>query len=65
LSSTLELVKQELKTLKTIYVVCRRGNDSQIAVDILMKSFESLTIKDLIGGLAYWSNHIDKNFPIY
>lgn len=54
-----------------IYVVCRRGNDSQVAVrllqDGLKRYFPSLNvmIKDLIGGLTSWSNEIDHNFPKY
>jgi adenylyltransferase/sulfurtransferase len=54
-------------------VVCRRGNDSQIAVEMLNKYFSSDSnnnvnlncIKDLIGGLQEWSNKIDPDFPKY
>ncbi len=56
-------------------MVCRRGNDSQLVVDILSKHFFSNgyknddlnvdLIKDLIGGLKEWSNKIDPNFPKY
>ncbi len=48
-----------------VYIVCRRGNDSQIAADILIKSLHDSIIKDLIGGLNSWSETVDKNFPIY
>ena len=55
-------------------MVCRRGNDSQLAVDLLCKHFFSNNatndlnvdlIKDIIGGLKEWSNKIDPNFPKY
>jgi adenylyltransferase/sulfurtransferase len=50
-------------------VVCRRGNDSQLAVDILNKHLnkkEDLKcIKDVIGGLQAWANTVDPTFPSY
>ncbi|KAF9649686.1 hypothetical protein BDM02DRAFT_3166226, partial [Thelephora ganbajun] len=47
-------------------VVCRLGNDSQIAVDALRSvSDAGLEIKDLIGGLQSWKKDIDTQFPIY
>lgn len=49
--------------------ICRRGNDSQRAVDELKKYTEITDkvkwIKDVIGGLYEWSMQVDKNFPIY
>lgn len=49
-----------------LFVVCRRGNDSQLAVQKLQTLFSALvTVKDIIGGLTAWSNEVDKNFPIY
>jgi len=48
-----------------IYVVCRLGNDSQIAAEALRKEIENITIKDVIGGLRSWSKDVDTNFPIY
>jgi len=50
-------------------VVCRRGNDSQLAVDILNKHIGNESdvkcIKDVIGGLQAWTNTIDSSFPSY
>ncbi|XP_054798114.1 adenylyltransferase and sulfurtransferase MOCS3 isoform X2 [Prosopis cineraria] len=47
-----------------LYVVCRRGNDSQLAVQYLQKmGFTSA--KDIIGGLESWSNDVDPNFASY
>ena len=47
-----------------IIVVCRRGNDSQLAVELLrengyMDSF------DITGGLESWTKDVDPEFPIY
>ena len=47
-----------------LYVVCRRGNDSQIAVDKLRKAGIE-NVFDLKGGLQQWSKEIDETFPIY
>ncbi|KAK4278396.1 hypothetical protein QN277_016249 [Acacia crassicarpa] len=47
-----------------LYVVCRRGNDSQLAVQYLQKmGFASA--KDIIGGLESWSKDVDPNFATY
>lgn len=50
-----------------VYVVCRRGNDSQIAVQKLKNHIKSDTIKfkDISGGLYAWAKHIDTEFPVY
>ncbi|XP_069117421.1 adenylyltransferase and sulfurtransferase MOCS3-like [Argopecten irradians] len=50
-----------------VIVVCRRGNDSQIAVEKLLKCFKDsdIDIKDIRGGLHAWAKHIDTNFPVY
>jgi len=50
-----------------LFVVCRRGNDSQLAVQKLQSFFSDVpvAIKDIVGGLTAWSNDVDKNFPIY
>ncbi|KAK7385981.1 hypothetical protein VNO78_31995 [Psophocarpus tetragonolobus] len=47
-----------------LYVVCRRGNDSQRAVQYLHKmGFASA--KDIVGGLESWAHNVDPNFPTY
>ncbi|KAI0636161.1 hypothetical protein C8Q77DRAFT_1155867 [Trametes polyzona] len=48
-----------------IYVVCRLGNDSQLAVDALVNSGRSGVVKDIIGGLRKWAQDVDSGFPIY
>lgn len=47
------------------YVVCRLGNDSQIAADALHYYRPAGEVRDVIGGLREWSTKIDTNFPIY
>jgi len=48
-----------------IYVLCRLGNDSQIAADTLRHCRPCGKVWDVIGGLRAWSTDIDTNFPIY
>lgn len=50
-----------------VYVVCRRGNDSQKGVLALQKSLSDLnvSVKDIIGGLHRWAQDIDPTFPVY
>ena len=50
-----------------VIVVCRRGNDSQLATQKLKEKFKSLNvdIKDIKGGLLGWTKTVDKNFPVY
>ena len=48
-----------------IYVLCRRGNDSQLAVGLLRKIFPNSSVRDVIGGLHAWTKHIDQSFPVY
>ncbi|XAR67422.1 Molybdopterin-synthase adenylyltransferase [Bertholletia excelsa] len=57
-------VRKEGDSEASLYVVCRRGNDSQRAVDYLHKmGFTSA--KDLIGGLESWAQDVDPKFPTY
>jgi adenylyltransferase/sulfurtransferase len=47
-----------------LYVICRRGNDSQRAVQSLHKmGFTSA--RDIVGGLESWAHDVDPNFPTY
>lgn len=47
-----------------VYVVCRRGNDSQRAVSLLgERGF--VGAKNIQGGLLEWARTIDPAFPIY
>ncbi|KAF9784745.1 molybdenum cofactor synthesis 3 [Thelephora terrestris] len=47
-------------------VVCRLGNDSQLAVDALRSASDAgPDIKDLMGGLQSWREDVDTEFPAY
>ncbi|KAH8094572.1 hypothetical protein BXZ70DRAFT_948062 [Cristinia sonorae] len=48
-----------------VYVVCRLGNDSQLAVDALRGTAVQGIVKDLIGGLRAWAKDVDPSFPVY
>uniref|UniRef100_A0A182QNA0 Adenylyltransferase and sulfurtransferase MOCS3 homolog n=1 Tax=Anopheles farauti TaxID=69004 RepID=A0A182QNA0_9DIPT len=63
-----EIMAQVEHTKLPVYVVCRRGNDSQVAVQHLTALFRQHNLpapRDLIGGLHAWAKTIDPNFPIY
>ncbi|KZT65865.1 hypothetical protein DAEQUDRAFT_746819 [Daedalea quercina L-15889] len=47
------------------YVICRLGNDSQIAADVLRGSAVQSVVKDLVGGLRAWATEVDPEFPVY
>ncbi|OSX59064.1 hypothetical protein POSPLADRAFT_1152237 [Postia placenta MAD-698-R-SB12] len=47
------------------YVVCRLGNDSQLAVEALRNANARGTVKDVIGGLRAWAKEVDEAFPVY
>lgn len=58
------LMKDGEEKSPELYVVCRRGNDSQRAVQYLHKmGFASA--KDIVGGLEAWAKNVDPNFPTY
>ena len=69
----ISLIKRKIQEIldkydaANLYVMCRRGNDSQKAVRSLQKVFNrsNLTIKDVIGGIHAWSRRIDHTFPVY
>ena len=61
-------INEALKEKETnlLVAVCRRGNDSQKAVQILCDKLESsIVIKDIKGGLYAWADKIDPDFPKY
>jgi len=51
------------------YVICHRGNDSQLAVNLLKEKMVGtrfkIIVKDIIGGLDNWAVEVDKSFPRY
>ncbi|XP_065025439.1 adenylyltransferase and sulfurtransferase MOCS3-2-like isoform X2 [Musa acuminata AAA Group] len=64
IDSALKQAAQDSGKCASLFVVCRRGNDSQRAVDYLSKNgFPSA--KDIVGGLQSWSQDVDHTFPSY
>ncbi|KAJ8341823.1 hypothetical protein SKAU_G00341140 [Synaphobranchus kaupii] len=63
--------KQRLKSESCVpvYVICKMGNDSQRAVQILQQmaglEVEPISAKDVSGGLMAWAQKIDPSFPQY
>ena len=51
----------------SVYVICRQGNDSQLATVQLKEKLAqySVKVKDIRGGLKAWSKQIDTSFPDY
>ena len=48
-----------------VVVVCRRGNDSRLAVRILNQACPNFSIYDIRGGLYAWAKSVDADFPLY
>ncbi|XP_061116787.1 adenylyltransferase and sulfurtransferase MOCS3 isoform X2 [Conger conger] len=63
--------KQQLKSESCVpvYAICKTGNDSQKAVQILQQmagsELEPISAKDVKGGLMAWAQKIDPSFPQY
>jgi adenylyltransferase/sulfurtransferase len=60
---TLKLEYQKYFTENSIYLICRRGNDSQKGAEILINN--GVHPKHITGGLLAWSKQVDSEFPIY
>ena len=62
------LINEKGPSIRTVYVMCRKGNSSQLAVDLLKKklnTYKNVTFKDIIGGITAWSKQVDQSMPIY
>ncbi|KAK8691148.1 hypothetical protein V6N13_074667 [Hibiscus sabdariffa] len=64
ISSALKEQEEGTRSGANLYVICRRGNDSQRAVECLHNMGFDLA-KDIVGGLESWANDVDPNFPMY
>ncbi|CAJ1073891.1 adenylyltransferase and sulfurtransferase MOCS3 [Xyrichtys novacula] len=77
-SEHIQLLQERIRELKQqmagdcwppVYVICKLGNDSQKAVQVLEKmsgsDLDSITVKDISGGLMAWAVKIDPTFPQY
>lgn len=67
--SQLQLIDEYLppgsSTDTDCFVVCRYGNDSQIAAQTIINKFGFTNVKDIIGGISKWSDVIDDQIPKY
>jgi adenylyltransferase and sulfurtransferase len=48
-----------------LFVVCRRGNDSQRAVALLRQEVGLSVAVDVVGGTEGWAREVDPGFPLY
>jgi adenylyltransferase/sulfurtransferase len=68
LSTKREQIRQLVMTNARVYVICRRGNDSQIAVrwikEHVLESWP-MEVTDVVGGYCSWARDVDESFPIY
>uniref|UniRef100_A0A672IPG2 Adenylyltransferase and sulfurtransferase MOCS3 n=1 Tax=Salarias fasciatus TaxID=181472 RepID=A0A672IPG2_SALFA len=77
-SEHLQLLRERVGQLKRqmagggrppVYVICKQGNDSQKAVQLLEKmsgsELDHVTVKDISGGLMAWARTVDPTFPQY
>ncbi|XP_061599115.1 adenylyltransferase and sulfurtransferase MOCS3 [Cololabis saira] len=77
-SGQIQLLQERISQLKQqipgdcrppVYVICKQGNDSQKAVQVLEKmsgsEVDSIRVKDICGGLMAWAKKIDPAFPQY
>jgi rhodanese-related sulfurtransferase len=57
-----------------LVLICRQGNDSQIAASALFSAMQNselietprkVIVRDVRGGLYGWHRHVDPQFPIY
>ncbi|EYB97817.1 hypothetical protein Y032_0137g2042 [Ancylostoma ceylanicum] len=53
------------KHTEEVFVICHRGNDSQIGVEILREKLRPLRIRDIQGGYEAWAKEVDREFPRY
>jgi adenylyltransferase and sulfurtransferase len=56
---------ESYRTSVDTYIVCRLGNDSQLAADALRNSSTGGSVKDMVGGLVRWAKDVDPCFPVY
>lgn len=61
-----DIITQSPNPNEPVYVICRRGNDSQRAVKKLRELIHvNQDFFDVRGGLHAWAKDIDHTFPIY
>lgn len=65
LSTQRESISKLAETCTDVVFICRRGNDSQLAVQVFKQLLPGKRVRDLIGGLRAWAKLIDPEMPIY
>ncbi|CAG9859984.1 unnamed protein product [Phyllotreta striolata] len=62
-----EFLKNQAKTTENVFFICRRGNDSQRALNYIQNDVidSNLNVYNVKGGLRDYALKIDSNFPIY
>ncbi|KAK8206536.1 hypothetical protein M8818_004369 [Zalaria obscura] len=61
-----DVVKQEAVPLgKDVFVVCKLGNDSQMAVKVLQEAGSTGRVRDIKGGFRAWKAEVDPSWPEY
>jgi len=74
LANLCQSIRQQSQDFETVanrpfpvYVICRRGNNSQLAVNKLKTHLKDccVAVKDIVSGLDGWVQEVDPNFPIY
>ncbi|KAK6435097.1 hypothetical protein LTR95_008722 [Oleoguttula sp. CCFEE 5521] len=58
-------VDEVASTDGSTYVVCRLGNDSQLAINALKEHSIRAKVKDIKGGLKAWREQVDPQWPDY
>ncbi|KAK9485632.1 hypothetical protein V1527DRAFT_466443 [Lipomyces starkeyi] len=48
-----------------LFVICRFGNDSRTAVQLVRSSHRIRRVFNVTGGLDMWTEHVDSSFPRY
>ncbi|KAH7933345.1 hypothetical protein HPB49_011632 [Dermacentor silvarum] len=66
LDNELDSLEKKLTENAEVVVICRRGNDSQLAVEKLRQAWnQAVKVCDVRGGLEAWSRTVDPDFPTY
>lgn len=63
-SGQMDAAEGDMRSLTPVYVICRRGNDSQLAVEMLREAGINTAV-DVTGGLVAWAATVDPSFPVY
>lgn len=66
LEDELTSLERRIADAAEVVVICRRGNDSQLAVEKLRQAWkQAVKVCDVQGGLEAWTKTVDSSFPSY